>query len=119
MTTTLYDHSSDDCAKCEKHNVKFEPQFPIVTLGKCVKWDTKREEGGSYSVPQGSNVETLKSFIDEKGKVLWKSKCHGKTIVCMTSVCQLKDAIDNHKVVLQGGEPHEEGEGHHEGHYGG
>ncbi|USO01986.1 MAG: hypothetical protein H6850_02615 [Alphaproteobacteria bacterium] len=110
MTTTLY--SEDDCAKCEKHEVHFKPQYPIITLGKCVKWDTKREESGLYTIPAGSNVATLKSFIEEEGKILWASKCHGNTIVCMKSICQLQDAIQNLKTVLQGGTAtDEEGEG--------
>jgi len=96
---------NDDCP-CDKFDVQFEPQYPIITLGKCVKWDTEKNEGGMYLIPHGSNVETIKSFIDEEGKILWKSECHGKTIVCMKSVCQLKDAITNHKTLLQGGTPH-------------
>jgi len=94
----------DCCETCDKHEVTFEPAFPFVTLGKCVKWDTRKEQGGTYSVPAESNVATLTQFIEQHGKILWESDCHGTTIVCMESVCQLKDAITNHKDVLQGGE---------------
>lgn len=109
--------------QCNMYNFTCTPQFPIITLGKCVKWDTVKGSNGSYEAPEGSNVDTLNDFIIKKeGKILWCSECHGCTIICMESVCQLKDALKNYKKVLKGAKECDEEcdkevteEGHHEG----
>lgn len=94
--------SEFSCESCEVHHCTFTPKFPIVTLGKCIKWDTEKCETGDYKAPEGSNVDVLADFVADDGRILWCSDCHGSTIVCMESVCQLKDALKNFFIVLKG-----------------
>jgi len=75
---------------------------PVVTLGKCFKWDTKRCRGVyKIDIPsctddgsQTPNTHAVAHYLYcYNGCVAWASECHGTTTVCMDNVCQLIDAM--------------------------
>lgn len=96
-------HDSKNLSTCA-FNAPPTNVTPLVTLGKCFKWDTKRCHGYyKIDIPacmdersKTPNTHSVARYLYcYNGAIAWCTECHGVTTVCMENVCQLIDALDD------------------------